>query len=113
MAEEKRNEAAVAAPEVNLSDVIRVRHEKLAALREAGTDPFQITKYPQNAYSAEIKERFTDLAAEEKERHLQQTLIGIKRKYGKNSILKAISYTEKCTARMRNKLVGGHNGGEI
>jgi DNA polymerase V len=56
---------------------------------------------------------FTDLAAEEKERHLQQTLIGIKRKYGKNSILKAISYTEKCTARMRNKLVGGHNGGEI
>ena len=65
MAEEKRNEAVEAAPEVNLSDVIRVRHEKLAALREAGTDPFQITKYPQNAYSAEIKERFASLAAEE------------------------------------------------
>ncbi len=65
MAEEKRNEAAQAAPEVNLSDVIRVRHEKLAALREAGADPFQITKYPQNTYSADIKERFADLAAEE------------------------------------------------
>ena len=65
MAEEKRNEAVEAAPEVNLSDVIRVRHEKLAALREAGADPFQITKFPQNAYSAEIKERFADLAAEE------------------------------------------------
>ena len=65
MAEEVRNEAAQAAPEVNLSDVIRVRHEKLAALREAGTDPFQITKYPQDAYSAEIKERFAGLAAEE------------------------------------------------
>ena len=65
MAEEKRNEAVEAAPEVNLSDVIRVRHEKLAALREAGADPFRITKYPQNAYSAEIKERFADLAAEE------------------------------------------------
>ncbi|MBE6629339.1 MAG: lysine--tRNA ligase [Ruminococcaceae bacterium] len=65
MAEEVRNEAANAAPEVNLSDVIRVRHEKLAALREAGADPFQITKYPQNTYSAEIKERFADLAAEE------------------------------------------------
>ena len=65
MAEEKRNEAVEPAPEVNLSDVIRVRHEKLAALREAGADPFQITKFPQNAYSAEIKERFADLAAEE------------------------------------------------
>jgi len=65
MAEEKRNQAAETAPEVNLSDVIRVRHEKLTALREAGADPFRITKYPQNAYSAEIKERFADLAAEE------------------------------------------------
>ena len=54
MAEEKRNEAAAAAPEINLSDVIRVRHEKLEALREAGADPFVITKYPQDAYSAEI-----------------------------------------------------------
>ncbi|MBO7342136.1 MAG: lysine--tRNA ligase [Clostridia bacterium] len=65
MAEEKRIEATEGAPEVNLSDVIRVRHEKLAALREAGADPFRITKYPQNAYSAEIKERFAGLAAEE------------------------------------------------
>ena len=65
MAEEKRNEAAEAAPEVNLSDVIRVRHEKLAALREAGADPFVITKYPQDTYSADIKERFASLAAEE------------------------------------------------
>ncbi len=64
MAEDMRKEAASAAEEVNLSDVIRVRHEKLAALREAGNDPFQITKYPQNAYSADIKERFADLEAE-------------------------------------------------
>ena len=64
MAEDMRKEAASAAEEVNLSDVIRVRHEKLAALREAGNDPFRITKYPQNAYSADIKERFADLEAE-------------------------------------------------
>ena len=65
MAEDKRNEVENSTQEVNLSDVIRVRHEKLAALREAGADPFQITKYPQDAYSADIKERFADLAAEE------------------------------------------------
>ena len=63
MAEEIKNTAAEA--EVNLGDILRVRREKLAALREAGADPFQITKYPQNAYSAEVKERFADLAAEE------------------------------------------------
>ena len=43
MAEEIKN-PAVEAPEVNLGDILRVRREKLAALREAGADPFQITK---------------------------------------------------------------------
>ena len=62
MAEEIKNPAAEA--EVNLGDILRVRREKLSALREAGADPFQITKYPQNAYSAEIKERCADLEAE-------------------------------------------------
>lgn len=55
---------------------------------------------------------FTDLTAEEKEKQLQKTVLDIKRRYGKNAILKGISYTDKCTARIRNKLVGGHNGGE-
>ena len=64
MAEEMRNTAAETAEEVNIADVFRVRREKLAALREAGADPFQITKYPQDAYSAEIKERFAHLEAE-------------------------------------------------
>ena len=64
MAEEKRNEAASAAEEVNLGDILRVRREKLAALREAGVDPFQITKYPQDSYSTDIKTRFADLEAE-------------------------------------------------
>ena len=63
MAEEIKNPAAEA--EVNLGDILRVRREKLAALREAGADPFQITKYPQDTYSAEIKERFASLGAEE------------------------------------------------
>lgn len=56
---------------------------------------------------------FTDLTAEEKEKQLQKTVLDIKRRYGKNAILKGISYTDKCTARTRNKLVGGHNGGEV
>lgn len=53
---------------------------------------------------------FTDYEAEEKEKHLQQAIISIKNKYGKNAVLKGISYTAKGTARARNKLIGGHNG---
>ncbi|MBE6595288.1 MAG: lysine--tRNA ligase [Ruminococcaceae bacterium] len=64
MAEEIRSNTAEAVEEVNIADVFRVRREKLAALREAGCDPFEITKYPQDTYSAEIKERFADLPAE-------------------------------------------------
>ena len=64
MAEDIRNNQPQAAEEVNIGDILRVRREKLSALREAGADPFQITKYPQDTYSAEIKERFADLAAE-------------------------------------------------
>ena len=42
MAEEIKNPAAEAG-EVNIGDILRVRREKLAALREAGNDPFRIT----------------------------------------------------------------------
>lgn len=55
---------------------------------------------------------FTDLEAEEKERKLQETIVGLRNKYGKNTVLKGISYMENATARERNKMVGGHNGGE-
>ena len=65
----------------------------------------------QDDYMASIT-LFTDVEAEERERKLLETVIDIKKRYGKNSILKGISYTEKATARSRNKMVGGHNGGE-
>ena len=44
-----------------------------------------------------------------KEIKLEQTINKIKDKYGKSSILRAISYEEKATQRIRNKLIGGHN----
>lgn len=55
---------------------------------------------------------FTDIKAEEKERRLQETIVDLRNKYGKNTVLKGISYTENATARDRNRMVGGHNGGE-
>lgn len=55
---------------------------------------------------------FTDFEAEKREKDLQKTLINIKYKYGKNSILKGNSFREKATARERNKMIGGHLSGE-
>lgn len=53
---------------------------------------------------------FSDYMAEEKEKDRMKVLIDIKNKFGKNAVLKATSLKEKATARVRNKMVGGHNG---
>ena len=44
--------------EMSLLDQVQVRHDKLAALQAEGRDPFQITKFDFNAYSAAIKADF-------------------------------------------------------
>ena len=47
-------------------------------------------------------------AALEKERRMQETMLRIKKKYGKNAILKAASLEEGATAIERNQQIGGH-----
>ena len=44
----------------------------------------------------------------EKERALQETMLKIKHKYGKNAILKGTNYTDGATAKDRNRQIGGH-----
>lgn len=46
------------ATQQELNEIFRVRREKLEAYQAAGSDPFAITKYPVNAYSAQIKQEF-------------------------------------------------------
>ena len=50
-----------------------------------------------------------NLFESDEEDSVENTLIDIKNRYGKNSILRGISYLEYSTARNRNKLIGGHN----
>ena len=45
---------------------------------------------------------------DERERRLQETMLGIKKKFGKNAILKGMDLQEGATARERNNQVGGH-----
>ena len=50
--------------EQELSQQAAVRRQKLADLCEAGHNPFEITKYAQDAYSADLKQEFAELPAE-------------------------------------------------
>ncbi|MBO4903239.1 MAG: DNA methylase [Lachnospiraceae bacterium] len=45
---------------------------------------------------------------EEKERRLQEAMLSIKKKYGKNAILKGSNLQEGATAMERNRQIGGH-----
>ncbi|MBR1849238.1 MAG: lysine--tRNA ligase [Lachnospiraceae bacterium] len=54
MAENQQNQKGNQ-PEQDLNQLLKVRREKLAALQEAGKDPFVITKYDQTHHSDEAK----------------------------------------------------------
>ncbi len=45
---------------------------------------------------------------EEKEKNLQKTIINVKNKYGKNSLLKGMNLDKSGTTIIRNKQIGGH-----
>jgi lysyl-tRNA synthetase class 2 len=47
--------------ESGLSELLQIRRDKLARLREAGHDPFTETRFNRTAYSSEVKERFEEL----------------------------------------------------
>lgn len=47
--------------EQDINQLLKVRREKLAALQEAGKDPFKITKFDVTHHSRDIKERFEEL----------------------------------------------------
>ncbi|MBQ3061824.1 MAG: DNA methylase [Lachnospiraceae bacterium] len=58
---------------------------------------------------------FTDYEQEEekkkeriKERKIQEAMLNIKKKYGKNAVLKGMNFEEGATTRERNEQIGGH-----
>ncbi len=55
MSEERNNQQA---PEMELSEILQVRRDKLAALQEAGRDPFRETRFVRSAWSQEIRDDY-------------------------------------------------------
>ncbi len=59
-------------------------------------------------YTKKKKAEEKEAAETEKEKKLQQAMLSIKHKFGKNAVLKGISLEEGATAKGRNSQIGGH-----
>ena len=54
---------------------------------------------------------FEDVTQQLRQKALQETLLGIRARYGKNAILKGMNFEEAATGRERNQQIGGHRSG--
>jgi DNA polymerase V len=59
-------------------------------------------------YEEAQKKRLEEEKALEKEKKMQYAMLGIKKKFGKNAILKGMNLQEGATAKDRNRQIGGH-----
>ncbi len=84
-----------------------VRRITLAACR-IQPEGQQVRDCEQLDLFADREQQAREQAQLEKEKRRQKAVLNIKRKYGKNAILKGMNYQEGATTRDRNKQVGGH-----
>ena len=71
----------------------------------------QIRYFKEQGYTIISMEELDQILAkkeQEKEKKLQESLLSIKKKYGKNAILRGINYEEGATTIERNEQIGGH-----
>lgn len=54
---------------------------------------------------------FDDVSQQIRGKALQEAMLSIRSKYGKNSILKGVNFYDAATGRERNTQIGGHRGG--
>ena len=88
---------------INLTVNHVVSEENAASITPPSKQLDLFTDYEEKARDEE--EKALDLA---KERKVQEALLGIKEKYGKNAILKGLNFEEGATAKERNQQIGGH-----
>ena len=59
-------------------------------------------------YGTAAKEKARESAGLEREKKVQRAMLDIKKRFGKNAILKGMNLEEGATAKDRNKMIGGH-----
>ena len=55
-----------------------------------------------------LRKRMQERTEFEREKKMQQAMLGIKKKFGKNAIFKGMNLEEGATAKDRNEQIGGH-----
>lgn len=75
-------------------------------MKQRAYKPFELDMFTD--YEAVKKEKQIEEAALARERKIQETIINIKNKFGKNSLLRGLNFDEGSTAKERNKQIGGH-----
>ena len=59
-------------------------------------------------YAAVQEQQEREAADLEREKKVQRTVLDIKKRFGKNAILKGMNFQEGATAKDRNSTIGGH-----
>lgn len=88
---------------LNISTINVIPEE---TVRKKAAEPVQLDLFVD--YETMAKEEEAKKQKREKERKMQEALLAVKRRFGKNAILKGTSYAEGATAKDRNQQIGGH-----
>ena len=79
--------------------------ERIAELERQKQQVAEEIKRLETLQALQKEQEEKDLA---KESQLQQALLAIKQRYGKNAVMPGTSYKEEATGRERNDQIGGH-----
>ena len=94
---------------------IKEKLTELACTDKAKEKIQSLTPYlSETKVKAKLREmciRDRDPAELEREHKMQEAMLNIKEKYGKNAILKGMNLQEGATAMERNRQIGGHKSG--
>ena len=100
------------------TNVYSVLVKNILDIYDETTNPYHLIRGIMISFNDVLDSRFEeyDLFSDEtkikEEQRLEATINNLKKKYGKNSVLRGMSYSDKATARKRNLLIGGHNSGD-
>ena len=59
-------------------------------------------------YEEEARRKEKENSSLSREKDLQKAMLSIKKRFGKNAVLKGMNLEKEATAMMRNQQVGGH-----
>lgn len=71
-------------------------------------DPKLYAESEQLSLFDDAEKREKEAEEEKREKSRQQAVVEIRKKYGKNALLKGMNYEQGATGKQRNKQIGGH-----